>query len=534
MKLPVRVQQWAVKAVSPLLSSLAPAGWAWNWPVAGLSGDIYPGSWQQNETASRGTVASYWAVFSCVTLIAKDISKLPAVVMQRDVANGIFKPTQHRPVLRKPNHFQTRLEFFFCWLVSQLLQGNTYVLKQRDERGFVVKLYVLDPMRVTPLVADDGSVYYQLNCDHLANVKTSVTVPASEIIHDRMYTLYHPLIGVSPIFACGVGAIQGLAIQNNSEKFFQNMSRPSGLLTAPGAISNETAARLKEQWERNYSANNLGRVAVLGDNLKYEAMTISAQDAQLIEQLKMTGEMIAACYHVPGHKIGVGPAVTVNNTATLNQQYYDQCLQYLIEKLEQRLDEGLEIEEPFETWMDLNALLRMDPASRYDSHSKAIGGGWKSPNEARREEDLLPVAGGDTPYMQEQNYSLAALDRRDKKEEESGGVDVQASVMNGAQVTALQGLLAAVTAGELPPESARAAIAAAFPLLTTEQIDAMISPLKQFETEPVNEGKDGVGDDSTDDETSEEDDEGDAEKAAAETQALIDYLQRAFDVELAA
>lgn len=478
MNIVTRAAGWLRQKASPVL---APLGGGWRWPTVFES---YAGAWQSNVRVDQTSAGSYWAVFACVTLIAKDISKLPATVMQRDRNKGIFVPTLLRPVLRKPNHYQTRLEFFFCWIMSQLLNGNTYILKQRDEKGFVVKLYVLDPNRVTPLVATDGSVYYQLQSDNLPGIETGVTVPASEIIHDRMYTIYHPLVGVSPIYACGVAAMQGLAIQENSAKFFQNMSRPSGMLTAPGAISSETAGRLKEAWETNFSAANIGRLAVLGDGLKYEAMTINAVDAQLIEQLKMTGEMVAACYHVPGYKIGVGPMPTVNNTATLNQQYYDQCLQYLVEKMEQRLDEGLEIDVPYETWLDLSGLLRMDPSARYDSHAKAIAGGWMSPNEARREEDLAPVTGGDTPYMQIQNYSLAALSHRDEqalKPPKEGGGDIQASVMNGAQVTALQGLLASVTDGSLPPESARAAIAAAFPSLTSEQIDAMIAPLKTFE-----------------------------------------------------
>jgi phage portal protein BeeE len=323
-----------------------------------------------------------------------------------------------------------------------------------------------------------------LTADNLAGLDKQVTVPASEIIHDRMYTLYHPLIGVSPIFACGVAATQGLAIQANSAKFFQNMSRPSGILTAPGAISNDVAARLKESWETNFGGGNIGRVAVLGDSLKYEAMSVNAHDAQLIEQLKMTAEMIAACYHVPGYKIGVGPTPNVTNTAALNQQYYDQCLQFIIEKMELRLDEGLELEPPFEVWMDLGGLLRMDPQSRYTAHSEAIRGGWLKPNEARQEEDLLPVRGGDTPYMQQQNYSLAALDQRDT-DATDGKTDVQASAMNGAQVSSLQGLLMAASSGEMPTETARAAIAAAFPLLTSDQIDAMVVPLG--EVEPADE-----------------------------------------------
>ena len=38
-----------------------------------------------------------------------------------------------------------------------------------------------------------------------------------------------------------------------------------------------------------------------------------------------------------------------------------------------------------------------------------------APNEARAGENLRPVAGGDSPYLQQQNYSLAALAKRDTK-----------------------------------------------------------------------------------------------------------------------
>lgn len=207
--------------------------------------------------------------------------------------------------------------------------------------------------------------------------------------------------------------MQALAIQDNSTKFFQNMSRPSGILTAPGAISDTTAARIKQHWDENFTGKNAGKVAVLGDGLSYQQMTITATDAQLIEQLKFTGEMICAVFHVPPYKLGLGPMPTVNNTGLLNQQYYDQGLQPIVESMELRLDEGLELPRNQEVWFDESAILRMDQASRFESYNKAIGGGWMAPNEARRAEDMPPVEGGDSPYIQQQNFSLAALAKRD-------------------------------------------------------------------------------------------------------------------------
>jgi hypothetical protein len=44
-----------------------------------------------------------------------------------------------------------------------------------------------------------------------------------------------------------------------------------------------------------------------------------------------------------------------------------------------------------------------------------------SPNEARAGENMQPVAGGDSPYLQQQNYSLAALAKRDAKADPFAG-----------------------------------------------------------------------------------------------------------------
>ena len=112
--------------------------------------------------------------------------------------------------------------------------------------------------------------------------------------------------------------------------------------------------------------------------------------------------------------VGVGDPPTYTNIEALNQQYYSQCLQGLIESIELLLDEGLELPKPYGTEFDLDGLLRMDSATLIDTEAKAVGGGIKSPNESRRRLNLPPVLGGETPYLQQQNYSLAALDRRDR------------------------------------------------------------------------------------------------------------------------
>ncbi|MGF6607059.1 HK97 family phage portal protein [Paraburkholderia sp. WSM4175] len=388
-----------------------PGGGGW-WPL--IIREPFSGAWQKNVELRPETLLAFHAVYACITLISADIGKLAINLTRHDSHDiwSVIESPAFSPVLRKPNHYQTRIQFVENWIMSKLTRGNTYALKERDARNVVTGLHVLDPTLVTPMVTETGEVYYQLGNDRLPDIGSDVTVPASEIIHDRMNCLFHPLVGTSPLFACALAARQGLAIQNNSASFFENGAQPGGILVAPGSISDATANRLKEQWEEKFGGPNRGRLAVLGDGLKYEALTMNAVDAQTIEQLKMTAEIVCSVFHVPLYMIGLA-SPTYNNIEALSQNYYSQCLQSLIESLELCLDEGLALPGDLRTEMDLDGLLRMDGATLMKTLREGVAGGFVEPNHARRKLNLPPVAGGQTPYMQQQNYSLAALDARD-------------------------------------------------------------------------------------------------------------------------
>lgn len=399
------------KAAPAVLSPVDNRGWQ------SIIRESYAGAWQRGESITLDNVTAFGAVYACTTLIATDVAKLRLKLVRRVAGNRwqeVFDGSPWLAILRKPNAYQTRSQFFEAWVICRLLHGNSFILKVRDNRGMVKQLKLLDPQRVQPVVADTGDIYYRLQADNLSGIdQQGLTIPASEIIHDRAACLHHPLVGVSPIYACGYSAAMGLNVTKNSKKFFENGARPGGLITAPGSISEETAKSLKEFWDTNFRGDNAGRVAVVGDGLKYEAMTMTATDAQLIEQLKWSAEDVARAFHVPAHMIGAGQVPNYATVEQLTSAYYSQTLQAVLESMESVLDDGLE----FDSWMgvefDTTQLMRMDTTTRWKAYGDAIGGGWMSPNEAREREDLGPVEGGGTPYLQQQNFSLQALSRRD-------------------------------------------------------------------------------------------------------------------------
>lgn len=414
---------------SPVPATTVPQGWSWDWlnHWTNVIQEPFTGAWQRNQELRVENILTHYAVYACINLIASDIGKLRLRLIQK-MDENIFKEVDvpaFSPVLRLPNRFQTRQQFVEHWQSSKLTRGNTYVLKERDQRNAVVALYVLNPDLTKPMVGTDGSIWYSVATDALSGIdKTDVMIPESEIIHDRFLPLGgHPLCGVSPITACGLAALQGLNIQRTSNKFFSNGAKPSGILTSPQTISDITAKRLKDEWEANYTGNNIGKVAILGDGLKYDGIMVSASDAQLINQLKWTAENVCTAFLVPPHKISIGQMPNYNNIESLDQNYYSGCLQKLIEAMESCLDKGLGLEKtelPYETNFNLDDLLKMDTPTRIKTYGDGVRASIFTTNEARSKMGMGKVAGGDVVLTQQQNYSLEAIAKRDSQADPFG------------------------------------------------------------------------------------------------------------------
>lgn len=397
--------------------------------------DWKPQAWQTHHPYdSEESVLAHPTVFACQSTIASDIAKLKTLVQRK--VGAIWDEDDAHPLnalYKRPNDYQNQIQFKEAWILSKLSHGNTYVLKIRQGRE-ITQLHILDPLKVTPLIADNGDVFYRLNEDRMSKLEVGqLVVPSTEIIHDRFNCFFHRLVGLSPIFAAGTCANIGLNSQKNIKNFFANGTNPGGVLTAPGPISEATATRLKEYWNSNFSGSKAGDIAIAGDGLKFEPMRMSNVDAQVLELLGWSDARICATYHVPPYMVGVGDLPAYNNIESLQQAYYSQCLQILIESMEMGLDMGLGVDSGYRTQLDIDAgLFRMDSATLMKTLGEGSKNGLLAPNEAREKINQPPVPGGQYPYLQQQNYSLEALARRDAQET----VEPQPEMIDEAQMEA--------------------------------------------------------------------------------------------------
>ena len=405
----------------------------------GLIREPFSGAWQRNREESVASVLGYPALFACISRITKDIGKLPFTTKRID-SDGIWvdaKLPEIQALLRKPNHFQNEIQFRENWTMSNLTQGNAYILIQRNGARKAIALYVLNPFNVKPLVTPSGDVFYEVLVTDTDAIPTldnnsTVRIPARDIIHDRPITLHHPLIGVPPVCAAHWPAVKNLKILRSSAKFFDNAAQPGGILTAPEGIESAEAEKLERFWNDNFTGENSGRIAVIGGDLKFEKLAANAADSQMVEQMRYSDEQICQAMGVWPFLIGLGGIPAGLKVDDMMNMYYTLTLQSYIESMEMLLDKGLGVQEDHGIELDLEPLLRMDEQKKADVQVKLVGSGIKSPDEARKNFDLKPVPGGGTPYLQQQNYSLAALAKRDARDDPfsagGGGTSEQGEV----------------------------------------------------------------------------------------------------------
>ena len=178
----------------------------------------------------------------------------------------------YTPVLRPPNRYQTPQQFHEQVVLSLLLHGNAYVLKNRDERGVVNALYVLirrasrcwSRRMAASITSSRRTTWPASPAD-----EPPIVVPAREIIHIRWNCLSHQLMGVSPLYALAGAVAQAQAIQASSTAFFNNGGRPPGVLIAPTKLDPLSAARVERSKPRSSRASG---TLILGTRDEIEAM----------------------------------------------------------------------------------------------------------------------------------------------------------------------------------------------------------------------------------------------------------------------
>ena len=397
------------------------------WDAGWWQQDRQPMSMGKNET-----------VEACVSTLSQTVAMCPVELLS-DEDNGEakrLKGSLPERVLLNPNEYTTRSLFFNELIRSVYFYGNGYALATRDGNRAVKSLYLLDPRNVNGVIdPESGDVYYWTspNFGKSFNPDTDTVHPARDVLNVRInQTRGQPLKGATPITVAANAISANSAITGHQAKFFSNMSRPSGILSTDQALTKEQMLQLRDAVAKQSQGENSGKIPILGNGLKWDAMSLTSQDAQLVQAHGMTVQTISSVFRVPLPLINSMAGATYSNAEAMNNWFLASGLGFLLEHIELELNKLFNL--PFGQHLNFNtkALLRSDWKSQIDALGEGVLKGIYSPNEARAMLGYGAVKDGEEPRVQQQVVPLSAWNQPEPANEPvEPDVDVMASFNKG-------------------------------------------------------------------------------------------------------
>jgi HK97 family phage portal protein len=310
--------------------------------------------------------------------------------------------------LHQPNDFQTISDFLLNLVYQLYLNGNAYVVASEDR----TKMFLLDPRQThVSRVQGTPDVFYSTGgmfAETMSPDGSNVLIPERYVGHIRLHTPQDPLIGVTPIQAAAASVATNNAIGTHQAAFFTNASRPSGVLTTDMELTKDQMIMLRQAWEDQSKALNSGGVPILSNGIKWEAMSMSNQDAETVAALKYTVEDISRVFGVPPMMINSMENATFNNAESLMQFWLASGLGFLVNHIEKALAKLYRLPAGQGVELDTEVLLRSDLKARMEAFGDAVTKGIYSPNDVRQREGLPAVEGGNMPRVQQQMIPLDA------------------------------------------------------------------------------------------------------------------------------
>lgn len=387
-------------------------------PVTGYShwGNPFPVSFgdgfQDGLTLSNVSAQNVPTVYACVMVTAKAVSIcMPNHIVVSDSKKRTTSNTSPASrIFRRPNQYYTWPQFALNSVAQMLFDGEAFILCLRDERFAIKELHLMPRYSCMPYVEPaSGEIFYSIGSNPMLPAGTQYMAPARDIIHLRQYCPRHPLIGESPITAAMLALGINVALSRNQAAFYNQMSRPSGILSTDTVLTKDQMMQLRSAFEEQSKGMNAGRIPVLAGGLKFNPLSISSQDSQMVESQRMSIEEISRVFGVPLPVIGDLSHATMANVESTVNFWLSTGLGSVIDNFEKSLQIAFNLPSTEYVELDVTSLLRMDFQARVEGLTKGIQGGLITPNEARDKEGLEPKEGGDDLFMQRQMTSVNLL-----------------------------------------------------------------------------------------------------------------------------
>jgi len=350
-----------------------------------------------NREVTFDTAMQISAVWAAVRLISETVASMPFEIYERDstgkkrVASGDV-----RDVLKYyPNNYQTPVEFWESIVLNLAISGNAYAIKQRSGNRITGFVPISSSQVETELVGSD--------IVHRYTTGSNVRVFAQDSVwHIKLFG--NGIVGMSPLSYANDAINIAQNADNRVNKIYSNGAKPGGILMVDKLLEPEQRATIRNNF-KGLSEGDDDRLFVLEADMKYQQVSMSPQDIQLLDSRRFQIEDIGRFFGVPSILLNqtTGQSSLGSNVYEIMQAFYKLNLRPYLEKIESSVVRWLyptEKRRSIEARFDFDALIRADAKTRKQANREAIYSGQLTPNEAREDEGRPPLPGGDVLLIQ--------------------------------------------------------------------------------------------------------------------------------------
>jgi len=434
------------------------------------------------ESSLKSTV-----ILACVRVLSSSVAGLPLHLYRR-LPGGGKEVARENPLYNvlhaSPNSWQTTYEWRETLMLHLLTHGQAFC--EITGAGADTQLIPLHPSRMKVERVENGRLRYRYREE-----AGGETVYAQDAIMHLRWLSDDGVNGMVPVEIASDAIGLARALEIHGATFFGNGARPGVILSTDQELSPEAAEMTRRQWERAHRGPEQShRTAVLQGGLKVNELGGNNQEAQYLEARRFAVEECCRIYGVPPHLVGDLSRSSYSNIEQQSLDYLQNGLAPWLRRIELAIGRDLLTDDSLFVEFDTRGLLRADATGRAAYYQTLWNLGVASVNEIRAWENLNPVDGGDTRFVQ---LNMTTLDKAAEVVEEPETVVEEIVVdeaapaeadeapqiadvsLNGAQVSSLLEIIAQYNAGLLDEQGSKAIIAAAFPGIPASTIDAIIA-----------------------------------------------------------
>lgn len=371
----------------------------------------YMNWWQLGYSTQPNASSSI--IHACISSYAETVAMCPGSHWKWTPEEGRKRVTTSALVriLKNPNDYQSISDFLMNLTGNLFYEGNAYALVIRNNRFEPAELHLMDSRKCAPRIAETGEIFYHLQGNPIVDARFGdhIIVPARDVLHIRLRTPRHPLIGETPLAAAALEITSGNAILHQQVRFMLNQARPSFILSTDAILTKEQADMLRESWNAQANGLNRGGTPILSGGLKPQVLQGKSNDAELSTFLKMSDQSVARAFRVPFSILGIADGPSGASTEQMIQLWKSGGLGFVLNHIEEAIGNLFKLAGQPDEYLefDTSALDRSDFKSRVEAWVSGVKGGIFDRNAARADFELPPVEYGDEPWVQAQDIPLS-------------------------------------------------------------------------------------------------------------------------------